>query len=91
MWRCVVLALTNVSEERIASIFRVEKSASGEPVSAGGCRLSHQLVFVSASHGSLSSAPSRNLLNMTPDLQGYNGQYALAIYSPVAAGSMLAQ
>jgi hypothetical protein len=29
------------------------------------------LVFVSASHGSFSSAPSRNLLNMTPDLQGY--------------------
>jgi hypothetical protein len=24
-----------------------------------------------ASHGSLSSAPSRNLLNMMPDLQGY--------------------
>jgi hypothetical protein len=34
--------LTDVSEERIASIFRVEKSASGEPASAGGCRLSHQ-------------------------------------------------
>jgi hypothetical protein len=27
MWRCVGLALTDVSEERIASIFRVEKSA----------------------------------------------------------------
>jgi hypothetical protein len=31
MWRCVDLALTDVSEEHIASIFRVEKSASGEP------------------------------------------------------------
>jgi hypothetical protein len=31
MWRCVDLASTDVSEERIASIFRVEKSASGEP------------------------------------------------------------
>jgi hypothetical protein len=31
MWCCVDLALTDVSEERIASIFRVEKSASGEP------------------------------------------------------------
>jgi hypothetical protein len=29
MWRCVDLALTDVSEERIASIFRVEESASG--------------------------------------------------------------
>jgi hypothetical protein len=43
MWRCVDLALTDVSEERIAYIFRVEKSASGEPARAGGCRLSHQL------------------------------------------------
>jgi hypothetical protein len=33
----VVLVLTDVSEERIASIFRVEKSASEEPVRAGGC------------------------------------------------------
>jgi hypothetical protein len=31
MWRCVDLALTDVSEERIASIFRVEKSANEEP------------------------------------------------------------
>jgi hypothetical protein len=28
MWRCVDLALTDVSEERIASTFRVEESAS---------------------------------------------------------------
>jgi hypothetical protein len=37
VWRCVDLASTDVSEERIASIFRVEKSASGEPAWAGGC------------------------------------------------------
>jgi hypothetical protein len=42
MWRCVGLVLTDVSEERIASIFRVEKSGSEESVWAGGCRLSHQ-------------------------------------------------
>jgi hypothetical protein len=36
MWRCVVLVLTDVSEERIASIFRVEKSASEEPLWPGG-------------------------------------------------------
>jgi hypothetical protein len=42
MWHCVGLVLTDVSEERIASIFRVEKSASEEPVWPGGCRLSHQ-------------------------------------------------
>jgi hypothetical protein len=35
MWRCVNIVLTDISEERIASIFRVEekrgKSASEEP------------------------------------------------------------
>jgi hypothetical protein len=31
MWRCVYLVWTDVSEERIASIFRVKKSASEEP------------------------------------------------------------
>jgi hypothetical protein len=40
MWRRVDLVdWTDVSEERIASIFRVEKSASEEPAWAGGCRL----------------------------------------------------
>jgi hypothetical protein len=38
MWRCVGLVLTDVSEECIASIFRVEKSASEEPVWPGDCR-----------------------------------------------------
>jgi hypothetical protein len=36
MWLCVYLALTDVSKERIASIFRVEKSAS-ELQSAATC------------------------------------------------------
>jgi hypothetical protein len=40
--RCVDLALSDVSEERIASSFRAEKSASEETARAGGCRLSHQ-------------------------------------------------
>jgi hypothetical protein len=31
MWGCVDLALTDVFEERIASIFRVEKSESEKP------------------------------------------------------------
>jgi hypothetical protein len=39
MWRRVDLVnWTDVSEERIASIFRVEKSASEEPAWAGGCQ-----------------------------------------------------
>jgi hypothetical protein len=38
MWSRVDLAWTKVSEERTASIFRVEKSASEEPAWAGGCR-----------------------------------------------------
>jgi hypothetical protein len=42
------------------------------------------------SHGSLSSVPSRNLLNMMPDLQDYKGQCTLAISRSEATGSMLA-
>jgi hypothetical protein len=38
MWRRVDLVWIDVSEERITSIFRVEKSASEEPAWAGGCR-----------------------------------------------------
>jgi hypothetical protein len=41
MWRCVILVLTDDSEERIASIFRVEKSTSEEPVLPGGCILQY--------------------------------------------------
>jgi hypothetical protein len=39
MWRRVDLVWTDVSEERIAPIFRVEKSASEEPAWAGDSRL----------------------------------------------------
>jgi hypothetical protein len=35
MWRRVFLVWTDVSEERIAYIFRVEKSVSKEPAWAG--------------------------------------------------------
>jgi hypothetical protein len=35
MWRRLDLVWTDVSEEPIASIFRVEKSASEEPAEAG--------------------------------------------------------
>jgi hypothetical protein len=42
MWRRVLLVWTNVSEERIASIFRVDKSTSEEPAWARSCRLSYQ-------------------------------------------------
>jgi hypothetical protein len=40
MWRRVNLVGTDVSEERIACIFRVEKSASEKPVWAGGSETS---------------------------------------------------
>jgi hypothetical protein len=43
MWHRVDLVWTDISEEHIASIFRVQKSVSEEPVLAGGCRLSYQL------------------------------------------------
>jgi hypothetical protein len=39
---CIDLVWTDISEERIASIFRVQKSASEESAWAGGCGLSHQ-------------------------------------------------
>jgi hypothetical protein len=39
MWCHLDLVWTDVSEERMASIFRVEKSASEEPAWAGGCHL----------------------------------------------------
>jgi hypothetical protein len=42
MWHRVDLVLTDVSDERITSIFRVEKSASEEPALGGVCRLNYQ-------------------------------------------------
>jgi hypothetical protein len=48
MWRLIVLVWTDVSEERIASIFRVEKSASVEPAWADSVS-SHQLRLVRGS------------------------------------------
>jgi hypothetical protein len=46
MWRRVVLVWTNVSEERIASIFRVEKSASEEPAWAGGAISQKTAIYI---------------------------------------------
>jgi hypothetical protein len=43
MRRRVDLVWTDVSEEHIASIFRVEKSASDEPAWEGGCDTSLEL------------------------------------------------
>jgi hypothetical protein len=42
MWSRVDLVWTDASEERIASIFKVEKSASEEPTWAGGILHSHR-------------------------------------------------
>jgi hypothetical protein len=47
MWRCVELGLTDVSEERIASIFRVEWSASGEQVWAVTALKASNLTIIS--------------------------------------------
>jgi hypothetical protein len=41
-WRPVDFVWTDVSGERIASIFRLEKSASEEPAWSGGCRLNRR-------------------------------------------------
>jgi hypothetical protein len=75
---CVDPGLTDILKERITSIFRIEE----------------RLVFVPASHGSLSSAPSRNILNMMPDLQGYNAMKVNTcspFLVPLTTWSMLAQ
>jgi hypothetical protein len=45
MWRRVDLVWTDVSEERIASVFRVEKCASEEPTWAGGSSYLSKHVF----------------------------------------------
>jgi hypothetical protein len=42
MWHRVNLRGTDISEERITSILRVEKSASKEPACEVASRLSHQ-------------------------------------------------
>jgi hypothetical protein len=39
MWRCADVVWTDVSEEPVAPIFRVENSASEEPAWASGCSL----------------------------------------------------
>jgi hypothetical protein len=48
MWRRVDLVWTDVSEERIASIFRVEKSSSEEPAWSDDCSL-HPLAHADSS------------------------------------------
>jgi hypothetical protein len=60
MWRRVLLVWTNVSEEHIASIFRVEKSANEEEAWAGGCRqeqIWHRLMIRYDNITVLGSAP----------------------------------
>jgi hypothetical protein len=57
MWRRVDLALTDVSEESIASIYKVEKSASGESAGAGCCRLSHKSEITSCIRTERESRP----------------------------------
>jgi hypothetical protein len=58
MWRRVYRVWTDVSEERTASIFRVEKFANEEPACADGSLLSQEsqfptfLTFVREVHGS---------------------------------------
>jgi hypothetical protein len=64
MWRCVDLVWSDVSEERIASTFRVEKSASEEPAWAGGCRLMSSLPI--AEHYVCS-----HLLTLVPRLRNF--------------------
>jgi hypothetical protein len=52
--------------------------------------MNREVGFVSASHGNLSSASSRNPLNMTRDLQGYKATKVNA-RSPFLAPKLLGQ
>jgi hypothetical protein len=61
MWRCVGLVLTDVSEERIASIFKVAKFASEALALAGGCRLNHQWEITSTGSSIYSHLPMLGL------------------------------
>jgi hypothetical protein len=44
--RAYLVNWTDVSEERIASMFMIEKSASEEPAWAGGCRLARGFFYL---------------------------------------------
>jgi hypothetical protein len=78
MWRRVDLVWIDVSEERIASIFRVQKSVSEEPAWAVGC--SHQSVHTrSTGHhipedGILHSHRRENLKSYNPLCSFGDGQ-----------------
>jgi hypothetical protein len=54
MWRCVDLVWTDISEERIASIFRAEKSVSKELACAGGDNVPPKCRFTQNLHGATS-------------------------------------
>jgi hypothetical protein len=76
MWILVDLVCTDISEERIASIFRVEESASEEQAWESGCRLTHHSKCLFPSHSPfclsfrlLSSCHSRFIAcTFTPDI-----------------------
>jgi hypothetical protein len=63
MWRCADPGLTDVSEERIASILRAEKSASGEPASSG--RLNQDLHSATSQKTAFFIVPAVKTSNIT--------------------------
>jgi hypothetical protein len=63
MWHRVDLMWTDVSEEHIASILRVEKSASEEPAWAGGCILSQRRYVPLRTRSTLRHIPEDNILH----------------------------
>jgi hypothetical protein len=82
MWRRVDLVWTDVSEERIVSIFRVEISANQEPAWAGGCRLQSTLLMQSLS-GPIENTAS-SIVVFAASLHS-NGSYLIVAYVFVAA------
>jgi hypothetical protein len=65
MWRRVDLVWTNVSEESIASIFRVEKSACGEP--AGFSHADFSTLKMEAMRSSETSVHTRSSRRHIPE------------------------
>jgi hypothetical protein len=72
MWHRVVFVWTYISEDRIASIFRVEKSASKEP--AWAVSWNDQL-YKDRKGGRLSATVGTNFADMRRSL----GQYSLLV------------
>jgi hypothetical protein len=80
MWRRVDLVLTDVSEERIASIFRIEdkKKSSSEPALAGSTICCNSLLR--------RYVPPKRRLTQIPEDSFLHLSVCVSVYSPLLTG-----